>query len=145
MRVLEFFVPSKRLTKGGRKASMVGLNELIDAERSGTKVGNDLKRRTCANVQSACEAAMWECRWKAPRGKSVVVLTFVERDRSRDPDNIFGGAKYILDGITMPRAKKSYGAGAIVDDSQKYIELVFGDILVDKDRPGCWVRIEADE
>lgn len=140
---LRFFVASNRRTAGGAPAPLAGLNEIVDAERGGW--GNALKKRECVRVQRCCEEAMGKCGWKRPDGRSVVTLTFVETTRGRDPDNIFGGAKLILDGMTMPRGRKRYGAGAIRDDSQRWIELRFGKILVDKDRPGCWVEVEEIE
>lgn len=137
---LRFFVASRRKTAGGAPAPLAGLNEIVDAERGGW--GNALKKRECVRVQRCCEEAMEECGWECPESRCVVTLTFVETTRGRDPDNIFGGAKLILDGMTMPRGRKRYGAGAIRDDSQKWIELRFGEILVDKERPGCWVDVE---
>lgn len=143
MRVLEFFIPSNRTTKAGNPAPLDGMNDLVSAERGGW--GNALKRRNGIHAQDSCLYAMRAARWECPKTKSVVTLTFVEVSRSRDPDNIIGGAKFILDGITKPRGKKRFGAGAIEDDSQKWIDLRFGDILVDKENAGCWVRIEAGE
>lgn len=145
MRVLEFFIPSNRRTRKGLPAPLDGLNELIRAEKTDYRFGNRVKRENGENAESYCREAMAEQGWKMPSGKSTVILTFVETSRRRDPDNIYGGAKFILDGITKRRGLRLYGAGALKDDSQRYVSLMFGDILVDKDNPGCWVRIEADE
>lgn len=143
MPVLEFFVPSNRVTKSGRIAPLDGLNELVSAERQGYRAGNSLKRRNGLNAQQFCEFAMRRHGWKCPECRCLVTLTFVETSNRRDPDNIFGGAKFILDGITKPRGCKEFGAGAIEDDSQRWIDLAFGPILVDKNNAGCKVRIET--
>lgn len=140
---LEFFVPSNNVNAEGRPSHLDGLNELIDAERHGYRIGNALKRRNGRNAQEHCEWAMRMAKWSCPRRKCRVTLTFVETDRRRDPDNILGGAKFILDGITRPRGKKRFGAGAIEDDSQKWVELCFGPIEIDKRHPGCKVEIEV--
>lgn len=143
MPTLEFFVPSNRVTKSGRIAPLDGLNELVSAERRGYVMGNHLKRENGINAQMFCKVAMRKQGWKCPDGRCVVTLTFVETSTRRDPDNIYGGAKFILDGITKPRGRKEFGAGAIEDDSQKWIDLRFGPILVDKNGAGCKVRIET--
>lgn len=146
MPTLEFFVPSNRKSKGGGPAPLDGLNELIDAERSNWRVGNSVKRRNGRNAERACMEAMKKTGWKCPKCKCLVTLKFVEVSRRRDPDNIYGGAKFILDGITKRRGRRSYGAGAIEDDSQRWIELRYDpEILVDRDNAGCFVRIETLE
>lgn len=136
---LEFFVKSNRKGKSG-PLPLDGLNELIAAERAG--YGPSLKRKNGRHAQRACAEAMAEQGWETPDGRCRVTLTFVEPHRGRDPDNVYGGAKFILDGITMPRGRKEHGAGAIVDDSQKWIELALAPIEVGK-VPGCRVLIET--
>ena len=143
--VLEFFVPSNKVDKRGNPAPLDGLNELLKAERADWRAGNSLKRANGLNAQASCLYAMRASGWKCPEGRCRVTLTFVEPHRRRDPDNVFGGAKFILDGIIRPRGGTGFGAGAIRDDSQKYIDLRFGEILVDKRHPGCWVRIEEEQ
>lgn len=142
--MLRFFVPSDNRNRDGSPRPLDGLNEIIATERLGGKVANAIKRRKCRAVDAVCLAAMAESGWKTPKGRCRVRLTFYETSRRRDPDNIFGGAKYILDGITAPKGRKTYGAGAIEDDSQRCIELEFGEIRVDKDNPGCMVEIEEE-
>lgn len=141
MPTLEFFIPSNRKGKKGGPAPLDGMNELVNAERGGW--GNALKKRNGMNAEKHCRKAMDDAGWKCPDGRCVVTLTFVETSRGRDPDNVYGGAKFILDGISRPRGLRKYGAGAIRDDSQGCIELRYGPILVDRGRPGCIVRIET--
>ena len=95
------------------------------------------------NAEASAIYAMRAGHWECPKTRSVVTLTFVEPHDRRDPDNVFGGAKFILDGITKPIGRKTFGAGAIEDDSQRWIDLSFGPIVVDRDRAGCLVRIET--
>lgn len=143
MPVLEFFIPTNRTTKNGLPAPLDGLNELVAAERA--KYGPSLKRRNGRHAEASCIYAMRESGWECPKTRCVVKLTFVEPHDRRDPDNIFGGAKFILDGIIKPRGRKEYGAGAIEDDSQRWIVLRYGDIEIDPDNVGCKVRIETME
>jgi hypothetical protein len=141
MATLEFFVPSNNHDKRGNPAPLDGLNELVSAERGGW--GNALKKRNGKNAEASCVYEMRAKGWKCPDVRCKVTLTFVETSKKRDPDNIYGGSKFILDGIIKPKGRKLFGAGAIADDSQKWIDLEFGPILVDKARPGCKVRIET--
>lgn len=143
MDTLEFFVPSFKKDKRGRPAPLDGLNDLVRSERTSRGYGNSLKRRNGRHAERACLEQMRRQGWKTPDRKCRVTLTFVEIDHRRDPDNIMGGAKFILDGLIKRRGMRSYGAGAIVDDSQKWIELEFGKFEYDRERPGCKVRIEV--
>lgn len=98
------------------------------------------------NAEAACLVAMKEQGWKCPDCRCTVSMTFVEPHRRRDPDNVYGGAKFILDGITERHGSRTYGAGAIHDDSQRYMRLVLDpDIRVDREHVGCWVTIETEE
>lgn len=142
MRVLEFFVPTNRCNKDGSQAPLDGLNELVAAERA--HYGPALKRKNGMNAEASAIYAMRAEHWECPKTKSVVTLTFVEPHRVRDPDNIFGGAKFILDGIIKPRGRRKYGAGVLEDDSQRWIDLRFGPIEVDPENVGCKVRIECE-
>lgn len=142
MAALEFFVPTNRYDGKGRRTHLDGLNELIAAHNRGRKPAARLKRQNGRNAEGHCLAAMREAGWQMPMGKCIVTITFVEVDRRRDPDNIFGGAKFLLDGITLPRGQKEYGAGAIVDDSQRFVSLRLPDPVVDRHHPGAWIRIE---
>lgn len=143
MRALEFFVPTNRRNKDGSQAPLDGLNELVAAERA--HYGPALKRKNGRNAEASAIYAMRSKGWECPRSKCIVTLTFVEPHTKRDPDNVYGGAKFILDGIIKPRGRKMYGAGVIEDDSQKWIRLRYGDIEVDPEHVGCKVRIEVDE
>lgn len=142
--MLEFFIPTNRKTERGNPTGLDGMNELVAAERINKRVGNGMKKRNGKHAEKHCKRAMDKCGWECPKRKCKVTLTFVEASRARDPDNIYSGAKFILDGITKPRGRKQFGAGAIEDDSQRWIDLKFGEILVDREHPGCWVRIEEE-
>lgn len=152
-RDLCFFVPSDRPGK-----PWYGLNDIIQAARTSGKGRPDRqKHKAEAHAAAIAASAMDEQLWEAPEGRCEVTLTFVEMGRNRDPDNIFGGAKYILDALCEPtysHATKSgrevwrhrEGCGAIHDDSQRYVELrcAIAD-RTDRRNPGVWVRISEKE
>lgn len=145
MPTLRFFVPTNRRDKKGHLAPLDGLNELVRADRTGYHYGNKVKRENGRNAEVSCLVAMRESGWRVPDCRCTVTLSFVEPHRRRDPDNVYGGAKFILDGITEPKGSRGYGAGAIHDDSQKWMRLVLDpDIGVDPQHVGCWVTIETE-
>jgi len=65
--------------------------------------------------------------------KVVLIITWHEPDRRRDPDNIMGGQKFILDGLVM--------AGVIPDDSQKHIQGIVHRFGIDRKNPRIEVEI----
>lgn len=148
-----FFIPSNR---EGRP--WYGMNDIVQAARTTGKGHPDRQKHDAErHVARIAEAAMDEQLWSTPQGRCRVTLTFVEMGRNRDPDNIFGGAKYILDGLCTPvfshltksgrevwRHKE--GCGALVDDSQRYVELRCAIAEeTDRRRPGVWVRIKEED
>lgn len=137
---LVFFVPSNRTDKQGRPTHVDGMNEIIRANRTNKYVGAKQERQNVALVRDYCVAAMYLKGWKPLEVKARVYVRFVEVNARRDVGNIYGGLKWVLDGLTRPRGAKD-GAGAIVDDSQKWVEVV-PSVSVDRDRPGVWIRIE---
>lgn len=144
-----FFVTSDRPGK-----PWYGLNDIIQAAKlSGRNRPNFQKDAAEKWVAEKAYVAMIDKDWHAPEGQCEVRLVFVEMGRNRDPDNIFGGAKYILDALCEPlfhhRDKSGRevwrhrsGCGAIHDDSQKYVDLRCGIAdRTDRERPGVWVII----
>ena len=147
-RELCFFIPSDR---PGRP--WYGLNDIIAACKLQGRRPDAQKAKAERHVARHAQQAMDEQLWDAPDGRCEVILTFVEMGTNRDPDNIFGGAKYILDGLCEPMFhhltkggrevwRHRYGCGAIHDDGQKYVELrcALAD-HIDREHPGVWVRI----
>lgn len=141
-RDLCFFVPSNRVDKRGCPLGMDGLNEIIRQARGNRFGAARSKTDASEHVATYAKLAAHEQGWSMPKGHCSVVLSFVEPSTRRDPDNIFAGAKYILDGLT---ARSDTGAGVIRDDSQRCITLrcVVAD-HIDKEHPGVWVRIKED-
>jgi len=158
---LVFFVPSCYVGASGREHNgpWWGMNEIMKAARTFGKGRPDIQKNDAeAHVASVAAAAMEAQGWSAPEGRCVVVLTFVEMGRNRDPDNVFGGAKYILDALCEPTFmrrdartgkeiwKHKSGCGAIRDDSQRYVSLRCAIAeRTDRRNPGVWVRIRKEE
>ena len=156
-RALTVWVPSNNTDKRGNPQPLDGLNEIVRQSRGSTFAANNRKSRNEQHVARHVRAAMEEQGWVAPEGRCRITLTFVEVGPRRDPDNIFGAAKFILDALCTPqhtgrigrRGKEvvihANGCSAIVDDSQAYVELWL-ELAPETSRehPGVWVRIEEE-
>jgi len=81
--------------------------------------------------------------WKPEQKHCIVHCCFIEVDGRRDVSNIYGGLKWLLDGLSKPRGIKTKGAGAIWDDSPKWVT-VFPSVAIDKDNPGVDISIIRD-
>jgi Holliday junction resolvase RusA-like endonuclease len=125
---LRFFVPAK----------FPSLNELIGAANHNRFDGGRMKKKYTAIAESCARRAAIETGWMAPEGPVSIAITWVERDRRRDQDNVTAGQKYLLDGIVA--------AGVLLDDSQRYVpQPSTNEITFDKNRPGVWVTIRRSE
>ena len=148
---LVFFVPSNRVTSRGHPTHMDGTNEMVSAGRTNRAFAARRKREDTLWVAEFAAKAMGEQGWERPEDCKVVVsMTFVETSDARDLDNIYGGAKYVLDALCTPArwseesgefTRNKYGCGAIVDDSQQYVENLVFDVIQDREAPGVIVRV----
>jgi Holliday junction resolvase RusA-like endonuclease len=107
-----------------------GLNEIIEAAKSHFGAYAKMK-------EEHTTAITWLAK-KLPAYKRVVlVITWYEPDRRRDPDNIMAGQKFILDGLVA--------AGTIPNDSQKYVRGIVHRFKVDRKNPRVEVEIVGME
>lgn len=149
MASLVIWVPTNRVDRFGRYTHMDGWNEIKSAFESSRAQGSKLIRQDVKHVATWARLAMHKARWKPMNGRNavpvMVTLTFVERDHRRDVGNIHGGAKYALDALT---ARHKYGAGAIYDDSQRWLPQVayfIGYVGQGFSEPGLQIVIETLE
>lgn len=106
--------------------SLPGMNEIIEAAKSHFGAYAKMK-------EEHTTAITWLAK-KLPAYKRVVlVITWYEPDRRRDPDNIMAGQKFIMDGLVM--------AGVIPNDSQRHIKGILHRFDVDKKNPRIEVEI----
>ena len=82
------------------------------------------------------EAVMWIAKSKIKRKfeKIDLDITWICKNRMKDPDNISGGVKFILDGLV--------GAGVIDNDGWKQVGSIRHSFEVDKDNPRVEVTIK---
>ena len=105
-----------------------GMNEFIDANRSGYHAGNNMKQRD----QKIVRAFLPRVRLKGP---VVLHYTFYCRDRRRDIDNISGYFHKIFQDALVC-------AGVLPGDGWKYIRGMSDDFEVDSKRPRIEVVID---
>ena len=143
---LELFVPTNRVSKSGRRQGMDGLNEIVRQSRGNVHLANKRKQENERHVAGYALEAMREAGWVPDERLCFVGLTFVEPDRRRDDDNVFAGAKYVLDALCRPhpsggRIMHANGAGAVIDDDPFHVCLHCRRGEEDKRNPGIRVRI----
>jgi len=93
------------------------LNEIIQADRNPwrSKYGNRVYRGSiirASAIRSICTSILVARVHRFDCAVSIHIR-YVERDRRRDPDNVFSGAKFILDALVK--------AGILGDDSQQWV------------------------
>lgn len=141
---LEFFVPSNRRDRHGHPTHVDGFNEIIRANRHSRDYGCVRERENVSHVAACARRAMRAQHFGQPECKVRVRVTFVERDERRDLSNVYGGLKWVLDGLSRPRGSKKIGAGAIRDDSRRWVKVI-PDVETDREAPGVRIEIETLE
>ena len=129
---LKFFIAAPRI--GGAIRPWPSMNDYIHSMNVNRFKGNDFKKYyTGIAAEYAHEAAL-QNGWRTPDGKVDIQLDWVEINNRRDPDNVTGGIKFVLDGIVR--------AGLLNDDSRRYIQRIdHHSITNDKDNPSVWVTL----
>lgn len=97
-------------------ARLPGLNELISANRANRYKGAAMKKEVDTLIRFSIRSALRRGECYPVTLPSAVMLHFQERNRRRDLDNIFSGAKFILDAMKAE--------GLIKDDSQRYVRIL---------------------
>jgi Holliday junction resolvase RusA-like endonuclease len=105
-----------------------GTNEIIAAAKKGRG-----KYQPYAEMKEEYTNMVAWLAKKLPKYERVNIhITWNEPNARRDPDNIAGGQKFILDGLVR--------AGTIPNDSQKYIANIMHKFEVDRQDP----RVEVE-
>ena len=143
---LEFFIPSNRQGKNGRKKGMDGMNEIVKQSRANSAWANIRKEANEMHCAAYARSAMRVDGWKTRDCLHTVILEFIEPDTRRDDDNIFAGAKYVLDSLCKPqvgekRTIHKNGCGAIPDDDPMHACLLCKRGKEDRNNPGIKVTI----
>ena len=115
---------------GKYPGSLLGLNELIEAERAnrykGAQLKKDAERRICAEIRRQLHGVHI-------RRPVMMRYLWVEPDRRRDRDNITGGRKFVQDALVRCKVLQNDGWKEIIGFSD--------DWAVDKARPRVEIEI----
>ena len=143
---LRIWIPSNRRYDDGSPKGMDSFNEIINANRSGRIVGSRMERENVMWCATYVRKAMADQGWPAMRDKASAVpckvcLMFVEPNAMRDVPNVYGQSKFAIDALT---ARHSLGAGAIYDDSQRWLDRsVCMGVRVEPGRAGIEITVIA--
>ena len=111
-----------------------GLNEYTKINRANKFGGNDCKKKNQEKVIKGILKAFRERKiswvYKYP---VKLKITWYEPNKRRDIDNVTFGTKFILDALVRKEVLKN--------DSQKYVNGIEHEVLVDKENPRIEVEI----
>lgn len=91
-----------------------GLNEIINVARTNRYASAKQKKKNTRAVEK--ELIAQHCIPKEPMTRISINCVWTESGRTRDPDNIRVGIKYILDAMV--------NTGVLKDDSMKYVKFI---------------------
>jgi Holliday junction resolvase RusA-like endonuclease len=110
-----------------------GMNEIITA----AKMGRGKYQPYAKMKEEYTNMVAWLAK-KLPRYKKVdISIVWYEPNARRDLDNIMSGQKFIMDGLVK--------AGAIPDDSQKYVKSVTHKFGIDRVNPRIEVELRKEK
>lgn len=101
--------------------TMANLNNLLKAARRSWGEENRIKQKHTEDVAKLCKG-LTKCETPV-----MVRVNWVERNRRRDPDNIFSASKFILDGLVR--------GGVLEDDGQRWVAGAYNSLNVDSRNP----------
>lgn len=107
-----------------------GLNEYTKSNRTNRYKGNSDKKHNEFIVSAFIRQAKLDRVTSYP---ITLKITWYEKDKRRDIDNITFATKFIQDSLVK--------CGVLVNDSQKYINKIVHDVRVDKNNPRIEVEI----
>ena len=107
-----------------------GLNEYTSANRANRYKGSTMKNNNERAVIYAIRQAKLSRIYKYP---IHLKIAWYEPNKRRDIDNITFATKFILDALVKTKI--------IADDSQKYVDKIEHEILVDKNNPRIVVEL----
>ena len=109
-----------------------GLNDYTKANRSNVYVGNKMKKDNQQKVFAALVRSKM-LNHRISYYPARISLKWYEKDTKRDIDNVAFAVKFILDELV--------GQGVLKGDSQKYVNELEHEFLVDKENPRIEVQI----
>ena len=101
-----------------------GLNQVLDANRANRIMGAKLKREVQDEIGQYIRIALMHGDLVPPGCQVTISITWHEKTKRRDVDNIQSAQKFILDAMVEQ--------GVLEDDSRKYVTQIYHLIVDDK-------------
>lgn len=102
-----------------------GLNEYVDAERSNRFKAAKIKRQTQDDLETIIRHEINAGRLHRHENLSMLEITWTEKDRRRDADNVAFAVKFIQDAFVE--------MGVFPDDNRKYIDEIHHKVVTGND------------
>ena len=115
-----FFIPGR----------LPSLNEIIGEARKHKMASATQKKKYTKRVADVIRLTFRDYK---PMDKVWINLTWIERNRKRDPDNIVAAKKFILDGLVLAGLLKSDGWANIAGFTDSW----------ETGEPGVWVEVRS--
>ena len=112
-----------------------GLNELIQANRTHWRTGNELKVANEALVR----IGIIEGRLKPITKPFSMKILWLEQDDARDPDNILSAKKYILDALQQSKIITNDGQANLKGLTEQW------DIAGEDEMPGVYIDLIEEQ
>lgn len=101
-----------------------GLNQVLDANRANRIMGAKLKREVQDEIGQYIRIALMHGDLVPPGRQVTISITWHEKTKRRDADNIQSAQKFILDAMVEQ--------GVLEDDSRRYVTQIYHHIVDDK-------------
>jgi hypothetical protein len=108
-----------------------GLNEIIDA----AKLKGRHYKEYAVMKDTYTNLVAWSAKDLPQFERISLAITWYEPNEKRDPDNVAGGKKFIMDWLVR--------AGKIPNDTRRYIKSIRHEFETDRRNPRVEVDIEA--
>ena len=103
---------------------LCSLNEYVAACRSNAYMGAKFKKDVEEVIGWSIRQALASKTLHKVDKPVIIKMTFSERTKRRDVDNIQSSQKFVLDALVK--------TGVLVDDSRKYVKQIYHEIIDDK-------------
>lgn len=107
-----------------------GTNEIIDA----AKKGRGKYQPYSIMKAEYTDMVAWIAKQMPTFGRVDITIAWYEPNLRRDPDNVAGGQKFLLDGLVA--------AGVIENDSQRFINSITHKYELDRKNPRIEVEVK---
>lgn len=107
------------------REQLPSLNKVIDANRNNRYSGAHLKKKVQEEIGWYIRSALSKGDLKPVQKRVTISITWHEKTKRRDVDNIQSAKKFILDAMVEQ--------GILIDDKRKYVAQIYDTVVDDKE------------